>query len=294
LHTIATFKQIKKIRDDRFDEESIHEYSLLINIGPRDIQVAVLHGPENLVLFLQDYVFPGVSSTQELIDALDELFEQHAFLKAGFWKTIKLSFKNQKLVQVPRELFVQESAAKYLKFNAPINKTLDEVFHIDMRSSQAVTIFAVQKDLKGFFEKTYPKNQFTITHQSAALIEGVLEQAHNQPDNPLYLYIDRFKLHLLSVVENELVYYNQFSIQNFQDYVKYIMLVMKTLNMDQESSHVVLWGYIGNNSPHYHEFSKYISRITFGKRPRHLTFGYPFDEVQNHHYFDLYNINLSR
>lgn len=290
----ATFKQIKKVKDARFDEDSIQKYTLLVNVGARDIQVAVLLESGNLILYLEDCVFPSVASTEELIDALDELFDQHAFLKAGFWKTIKLSFKNQKLVQVPHELFVAESAAKYLKFNAPVNKNLDLVYYTEMRSSQATTIFAVPKNLIGFFEKIYPKQQFTITHQSAALIEGVMEQARNHDDNPLYVYVDRFKLHLLSVNEDELVYYNQFGIQNFQDYVKYIMLVLKTLTMKQETSRVVLWGYIGNNSPHYHEFCKYINQVSFGKRPAHLTFGFPFDEVQHHHYFDLFNINLSR
>jgi hypothetical protein len=73
------------------------------------------------------------------------------------------------------------------------------------------------------------------------------------------------------------------------------MLVMSSLHMDQQSSQVVLWGYIGKNSPHYHEFYKYISNVTFGMpRPdgSSLTFGYVFDELPQHHYFDLYSINL--
>jgi hypothetical protein len=55
---------------------------------------------------------------------------------------------------------------------------------------------------------------------------------------------------------------------------------------------VVLWGYIGNNSPHYHEFYKYINNVTFGGRPHGLRFGFPFDEVQEHHFFDLFSIHL--
>jgi len=70
------------------------------------------------------------------------------------------------------------------------------------------------------------------------------------------------------------------------------MLVLKTLNMPQESSQVVLWGYIGRNSPHYHEFYKYISNVVFGGRPKFLKFAYMFDEVQDHHFFDLYTMYL--
>jgi hypothetical protein len=70
------------------------------------------------------------------------------------------------------------------------------------------------------------------------------------------------------------------------------MLVMKSLRMDQHSSQVVLWGYIGKNSPHYQEFYKYISTVTFGDRPSYLNFSYVYDEVQEHQFFDAYSIYL--
>jgi hypothetical protein len=70
------------------------------------------------------------------------------------------------------------------------------------------------------------------------------------------------------------------------------MMVMKSLNMDQQTSEVVLWGYIGNNSPHYHEFYKYINNVTFGLHPPGLRFGFAFDEVQDHHFLDLYSIEM--
>ncbi|HRG09658.1 MAG TPA: DUF3822 family protein, partial [Cyclobacteriaceae bacterium] len=131
----------------------------------------------------------------------------------------------------------------------------------------------------------------TLVHQSAALIEGVLEYAKAN-ENPLYIYVDRFKLHILAVSNGKLLYYNQFLIKQFSDYVKYIMLVLKGLGMDQNTSQIVLWGYIGKNSPHYLEFVKYVRNVGFGGRPAYLKFGYLFDEVQEHHFFDLYSIYL--
>jgi hypothetical protein len=293
LQTTATFKQIKKVKDDRFEEENIHDYTLLVNVGPRDLQLAVLDSADNRILYLEDCVFPAVSSPDDLVATLEDLLEHHAFLKAGFWNAIKIAVKNQKLIQVPQDYFIADDPAKYLKFNAPVSQSRDEVYYVNMKESQAVTVFALQSEIRNLFERTYPQRQLTFTHQSVGLIEGVMRDASTRSDNPLYLYVDRFKLHLLSATGNKLVYYNQFSIHNFQDYVKYIMLVMKTLGMEQETTPIVLWGYLGNNSPHYQEFCKYVRHVTFGKRPDHLKFGYPFDEVQDHHYFDLYNINLS-
>ncbi len=290
--TALTYKLIKKIKDERFDEDKIHQYALFMNIGTRDFQVGVVDLEDDRFLVLEDFVFPSVSSHQELVSALDQLFEAHAFLKAGFWKQIKISFKNQSFVQVPQALYSEDALVDYLKFNSHINSDQEDFLPVSSKSTQAVTVFAVHKDIKAWLENIYPNNTPLFVHQSGVLIEGIMQSAGNRQDNPLYVYVDRFKLHVLSTHNGKLIYYNQFVIKQFSDYVKYIMLVLKSLNMNQQTSEVVLWGYIGKKSPHYHEFYKYINNVTFGERPKYLQFGYFFDEVQEHHFFDLYSIHL--
>lgn len=285
------YKLIKKIKDERFDEDLIHQYYLLIHIGQRDLQVGVVDSQENRMLLLEDYVFPVQASPQELPQILDHLFDAHAFLKAAFWKGIKISVKNNKFVQVPEALFVEEAKAEYLKFNAYLEPD-EEVLSILNERSRAVTVFAVPAGLRQWLLQLYPNNTPVFMHQSAVLIEGITEFARNRKDDPLYIYVDRFKLHILSCKQGKLLYYNQFLIKQFSDYIKYIMLVMKSLKLSQSSSQVMLWGYIGKNSPHYHEFYKYINNVIYGHRPKHLVFGYMFDEVQDHHFFDLYNMQL--
>jgi hypothetical protein len=290
--TALNYKLIRKIRDDRFDEEFIHQYHLLINIGTRDFQLLVIDPKEHLVLLLEDFVLPNITSHEELLQLLDQLFDSHALLRAGFWNQIKISFKNHKFVQVPKALFAKEALPEYLKFNANIDPKKEDFLSTENPLAEAVTVFSINKDLKQWIDGVYPNNKPVYTHQSAALIEGTLSVALQRTDNPLFIYVDRFKLHIMACRDNKLLYYNQFAIKQFSDYVKYIMLVMKSLNMDQYTSEVVLWGYIGKNSPHYHEFYKYINNVSFGGRPGSMRFGFPFDEVQEHHFFDLYNIHL--
>jgi hypothetical protein len=285
-------KLIRKIKDDLFDEENIDQYHLLINIGTRDFQLLVIEPQDNKVLLMEDFVLPGITSNEELLRILDQLFDSHAFLKAGFWKKIKVAVKNQKFVQVPEELFSEDSTAEYLKFNATVDSSKEECLSSVNPKANAVTAFAINSDLKNWLENIYPNNPPTFTHQSAALIEGTLHYAQGRDDTPLYIYVDRFKLHILACEGGKLLYYNQFAIKEFSEYIKYIMLVLKSLDMDQKSSQVVLWGYIGKNSTHYHEFYKYISNVTFGDEPEYLNFGYVFDEVPEHQYFDLYSIHL--
>ena len=290
--TSLTYKLIKKIRDERFDEERIHEYHLLIALSTRDLQVVITDPESNRVLLLEDYVLPVLSSHSELLQLLMHLFDAHALLRAAFWKKIKVSVKNQKFVQVPQALYAEEAKEEYLRFNAFVDTNTEDLMDVINERTNAVTVFALDRDLKSWLKSIYPSNPPVFVHQSAALIEGVLKFAENRSDNPLYIYVDRFKLHILSCSSGKLLYYNQFVIKQFSDYVKYIMLVMKSLKLDQRTSQVILWGYIGKNSPHYQEFYKYISNVAFGDRPANLTFGYVFDEIQEHHFFDTYSMQL--
>jgi hypothetical protein len=292
LQTATTnYRLIKKVRDDRFDEELLHQYDLLIQTGPKDFQLAVIDCKDNRLLVLEDYAMGNVQSHSELITALKELFDAHALLKAGFWKEVKIAIKNNKFCQVPASLFDETYAGDYLRLNAQVDEPNQKILFCENQSCGSVTVFSVQDDLHEWLSSIYQNTAHHFFHQACSLIEGVVHQSKKNT-NPLCIYVDRFKLHILLSKESKLIYYNQFPIKQFSDYVKYIMLVLNSLNMDQQTSEVILWGYIGKNSPHYQEFIKYIRNVTFGERSTHLKFSYLFDEVQEHHFFDLYSLSL--
>jgi len=290
--TAIGYKLIKKIKDDRFDEENIHQYDLLIQLSVRDFQIGIVDRTDGRILFFEDYVLGDLSSHQELLTLFQTLFESHPVLQAGFWNSVKVSIKNSKFVQVPNSLFIETASQEYLKFNSSVDEEREEVIYCRNSSIDAVTIFACQKDLIAWLRNIYANTSLFLVHQSSALIEGVLQFSDQAQRSRLYIYVDRFKLHILSAENRKLIYYNQFVIKQFSDYVKYIMLVMKGFGLNQETCEVVLWGYISKNSPHYEEFVKYIRNITFGDRPSQLKFGFIFDEVQEHHFFDLFSIQM--
>lgn len=289
--TATPYRLLKKIRDEQFDEDQIDKYILALLTGPHDLQVFVYDPAGLRALWLEDYVFPSSKNEADWLNALQEVFDQHPFLTAGYWKNILVGLKTASFVQVPVNLFESSSAAQYLHFNADI-QLHEDVMYFPQTASGLVTSFSFPTTIKNWLFSVYPLNKPVFTHQSCALIEGVLHETSINPDNPLYIFVDRFRLHILSAADGKLRYYNQFQINNFGDYIRYIMLVMHSLGMDQHKSKVILWGYVGKNSPHYQEFYKYIQTITYGNRPDFLRFGYVFDEIHEHQYFDV--INLAR
>lgn len=63
------------MKDNQFDEELIDRYHLIMNIGTRDFQLMVVEPNENKVLLLEDFVLPGLTSNEELLQILDLLFD---------------------------------------------------------------------------------------------------------------------------------------------------------------------------------------------------------------------------
>ncbi len=287
--TATPYRLLKKIRDDQFDEDQIGECSLALLTGRHDLQVLVYHETLRRALWLEDYVFPSSKNDDDWLEALQEVFDQHPFLTAGYWRRILAGIKTSSFVQTPQALFEPEFAAQYLHYNASVHPSEDVQYYQQDEGSIA-TSFTLPSAVKSWLLSVYPLNKPVFTHQSCALIEGTLKEASAYPDNPLYIFVDRFRLHILSAEPGKLHYYNQFPIHSFDEYIRYIMLVMHTLGMDQRTGRVILWGFVGKNSPHYQEFYKYIQTITYGKRPDVLRFGYMFDEIQDHQYFDLLNL----
>jgi uncharacterized protein DUF3822 len=289
---IKGYKLLKKIKDKEFDVDNLHQYNLHILSGNRDLQFTVSDTVSGNCLLLEDYAFSRVKTYKELVSIIKELYDNHHLLKAGFWNSVKVGIKNNKFSLVPSKLFDPASLFDYLKLNCKINPETDQLLYYKHLKSDAVNCFAINKYLYNFFQAAYPKIKIGYVHQSSTLIEGVLAQLSNYPDDAIFLYVDRFKLHVISSRNKKLEYYNQFSIKQFEDYVKYIMLVFNGLKRSQQITNVIMWGYIGKQSTHYHEFIKYIKHVSFGERPKFYKYGFVFDELQDHYYFDAYNLQL--
>ena len=290
--TSTSYKLIKSIKSSKFNVDELHYYNLSIQIGIRDIQIGIYDTQNSNCLLLEDYILGNIKSNKELVILLSEIVDSHHVLSAGFWKSVKIVIKNSKFSMVPASMFVKEALPDYLKINAEFDEQSEEALYYKNIRSSAITVFAASKEVLTWARTQYDNVELGIVHQSASIIEGIMSEQEQYNKNSLYLYIDRFKLHIIAVKDTELQYYNQFSIKQFSDYIKYIMLVMKGLGYNQKTSNVVLWGYIGKQSPHYDEFYKYIKNISFGNRPGFLNFDYNFDAVQDHHYFDLYSSYL--
>lgn len=281
-----------KARSERFDVDDLQDYSLSISVGIRDLQLAITDSASNSLLVVEDYHLEGVKSVNTRIQAIDTLFSDHSMLDAGFWQNVKICVKTHKFALVPQGIFAQEAALDYLSVNSEIRSKSEDVKFYKHLSTDAVNVFAADRKLLKWIDEKYPSKSVQLVHQGSALIEGILKYDDHSHEKMMFTYFDQGILHVLVTLKKDVLYYNQFAVRESQDYLKFIMLVFKELELNQKSTKVIVWGNIKQNSPHVELLRKYIRNISFGDRPGYLNASYEFDEIPDHHYFDLLNIYL--
>lgn len=291
METVTGHKLVRSVKDPSFSLESLSGYNLILQIGINDLQLAVIDPFFNNVLVFEDYVFADIDSDEELLLVTHQLYDAHEFLAAGFWKEVIISFKNSKFVQVPEQLFHKKAGLEYLKFNSRIDPVSEITFSSRSAESDAVTVYASNAALVNWLKSVYKHTSCRFTHQATALIAAAVR--FDMARSALFIFIDRFQLHVLSVNSGKLQYYNQFQVKEFSDYTKYILLVMNSLQLSQNDTQIILWGFTGKSSPHYQEFEKYIRKVKLGDRLSNLKFKGIFDSISSHQFIDLFAIPLT-
>lgn len=289
---MANYKILRKIKDDTFDVDKLHDYCLSLQIGIRDLQLCVIDTTTNKCLLVEDFVFLDVKTINTRLLVVQKLFENHHLLMAGFWHSIKVAFKSHKFTLVPSDHFIPQSANEYLEVNSPVKPSSEEVFHYKHIGSNAVNVFAADKKLTNWLKSIYKQKEVQVLHQGSALIEGIHRYDDHSHEKSMFCLIDKGVMHLIVSQDHKLHYYNQFAVKSSEDYLRYIMLVFKQLSLSQKTSKLILWGDISQDSAHVKLLSKYIRNISFGGKPSYLKFNYQFDEIADHRYFDVLSVFL--
>lgn len=288
-----SFRLLKKIKDPKFEIDRLEFYSLSLYIGTKDFQILITDHETGYILLLEDYVFDSQLAEDDKKDVIKFIFDDHHLLLANFWKSINLIIKNRNYSFVPYELFVENNAATYLGINAPFNSFDDEIMLAYHKYLDLVNVFSVPIHIVRLLTGIYPGKKIKYIHQSSSIINGFYAQNH-EGQKDIAIYIDRFGMHVIMIENKRLKFYNQYIIKKFGEYTNFVKLVAKELRFDLNYDDIKIYGYLGQNTPHFSELKKNLKQMKFGERPSNLKFGYVFDELMEHQYFDLFATEIQR
>lgn len=283
----------KRIKDDSFDVENLSNYNLFLQLSNNLFRVCVTDAQRNRCLLVEEYKFETIHFPERLIALLEKLYDEHHVLKAGYWKSIKLAVKGMSFSLIPNSLFDKNYLKEYLSLNSTMNSEPEPAFYYyNQKSTDAVNIFSADKKIIHWFTKMYPSKNLQLIHHTAPLIEGVMINSLDNADRNLYLHVEQNYLTVLVKKNKTLEYCNTFYFSTSEDFIYYVLFVFEQLNLNQEQTTVTVWGEIAADSLTYLKLLKYIRYVSFGEKPDSMKFGYWFDEVMDHNFFDLYSMHL--
>ncbi|MFN6944363.1 MAG: DUF3822 family protein [Cytophagaceae bacterium] len=289
----AYYKLNQKIKDEKFNIDLIPRYNLSLQVSHILFRICITDTEDNRCLLIEDYQLNSVKDHNELLEVLKDIYDNHHLLNAGFWKSIKLGIKNMNFSLIPHSLFDQEYLADYLSINCKKELLSKEnLYYYKQNSTDAVNIFSADKQIIKFFTEAYPLKKIQVVHHTSPFIEGVLIGGNGNKEKKLHILVENNFMTILVNSSKKMEFCNCFNFTSTEDFVYFVMFVFDQLNLNPETTEVTLFGEIATDSSIYLKLSKYIANLSFGNKPSNLYFGYQFDEVFDHRFFDLYNMHL--
>lgn len=281
----------KKIVDDTFDIDHLHHYTLSLQISQFHFKFCIIDSLHQRCMLVEDYIFENPQTIYEYTKQLELLYEDHWLLKAGFWKSVKLSVKNLKFSLVPASLFDAEYAPDYLNFVAQLDNN-DELYHFKHNSNDMVNVFVAEKHITDWFKSKYPGKNLEVFHHTSLFIEAILQNNAKHSDRCMHVNVELGMMTIVVKSGFKIEFCNSYRYKTANDLLYFIMFAFDELNLDTNTLPIILAGNIKENSEQTEKLSKYIRFIYFSNRTQTLKFGYKFDEICDHNYFDLYSLHL--
>jgi Protein of unknown function (DUF3822) len=287
---IEIFPERKIIDEKYFNIENLSDYNLQLSFSSSTLDFCIVDSRNNRCLYLEENKLDDFNQGGEFTSWIDQLFDSHHFLKAGYWKSIQLSIKNEKFTLVPTSLFMPACAKEYLQFNCALNPS-EEITYFHHKALNITSIFAYPTSLVKWLNNIYPHKEVQLVHHTSAFLEGVMREASGDTEIGVYANVGNELLTLIVKKGNALEFCNNFLYKDNNDILYYTLFVLDQLKLNKNTP-ITYWGNIDTNSELFHLLTTYIRQVEIGGRPNVFFYSYVFDELAEQQHFDLLSIKL--
>ncbi|WP_400190266.1 DUF3822 family protein [Hymenobacter sp. B81] len=276
-----------RLRDETFDAEQLAGYNLYVTAGAAGLRLGVADVRRNKFVLLEDYAPQPATS---LAGQVQQLAAHHDLLGRAGWNRVRLAVQNRHFTLLPAPLFRDGDEARYLELHHALDPRHEVVRRFRHPGQEMVSVFAAEKSLVDWFERTYPGQK--LLHQTSALLEGAAHQSERQGARRLYLSVGPQELSIVVVRDKRPEFCNVFAFSTPEDFIYYTILVMQELGLNPDDDHVTVWGDVLHDSALFSVLRKYIRHVRFGNRPYDLGYSYRLNDVFEYRYFELYSLHL--
>lgn len=214
---------------DRFDVEDISSLSLFLYSDALSVLARNEHGA---VIASHLYSFVDLA-------ALNNIVAEDSLINAD--NTVgKLHVHNDYFCLVPSVLFDPSQRYTYLKFAAPINEQVHEVFYEGVDSKNVQVVGAVEKTLTAIFDNALPDME--ISHAASLVLSYVCSYKTQLLGQEIYVFAEQQNMYVAAFTGNELKLFNRFPVKDEQDFLKYTFAITHQLAFDRMYCRITILG----------------------------------------------------
>jgi hypothetical protein len=273
-------------RKERVDESFLFDtkttFNINLQIEPQFLRAVIFNNER------EKFVMQAELSHAELKSHLQEALEKTDFLQKDFSKVRYIS-TSPVFAIIPDELYDRNEEEQYLSFNNHVH--IDQrIFSNSIKNANAKIIFSIPVTEVSLVRKKFDEAQFF--HSATPLIEALILINKNKSGKKLYINIEEHYMEIVVIDDSEFRLYNIFTYKSVEDFVYFPLFVCQQLNLNPEQIEVQLTGNIDKVSEKYSMIYKYFTNINLMQRNDHFQYAYKLNEVEAHHFFNLFNGEL--
>lgn len=273
--------------DETLDINITQSYELSIQISLNGLSFCLLDTVRNKFIALVHKTINTYSSFNEYLDILEKELELDELLNQKY-KTVRLLWISNKNTLIPSSLFNANNLKQYFEFNQSLDE-LDEIHYTELKYAGAYSIFTIPNQIANIFSRAY--NGIKFYNQQSPFIENALFSNHSS-EYKAFVNIEKHFFDLIISQKGNLKLYNTFAYQTETDILYYIMYSFEKLSVNPEHVELTLNGDINKNSTTHLKFKEFIRHIKFEKHSDEHSYSYTFSKVPQHHFSNLFNLNL--
>jgi len=268
----SIFKQAFYLKADNEQETTQSGLLSFVNICRSGIQILKRNEAFKAVEFLSCQ-FPHSSDDETWSNNVSELTLSNNFQSFVANTETAFSISDSKVMLVPTSLFSETGKKNSFEFLFDNSEDL-HVKAQKLSNSDTVGIFGIPKNIAKIVSKPIHSSCLTWldrlqTNSEKAQIQLVLEEK---------------QFALVVFKDASLVFSNWFQFGKPEDVLYYLMASLESLKILHSEVEVSLNGNIEKGDAMHTTIAKYISKLSFGKRPKNLTYSYSFKELQEHRF----------
>ena len=284
----GSFRNIIQVSDKSAYEPATNK-TLSIGFFPDGFVFAVLDNDNFRYIALEEYTIPpnNTSTKESFFLQLESFIGSHPILSTSFLKAC-CAYYTPKLVLIPEDVYDENLKETYFRFCSTIPKG-HKIIGDRMHNLNARGLYVVPNDLILFLEKMFPGCR--LKHHSAALIESTLAAQKLEPwQADLVVHLRNTRFEMLLIDKQQLIFYQSFSYQIFDDVLYYLFYVLEQHKLDASTMRMLLMGKMAMDTREYQILSSYFQKVAFPERNDVFQYGEKFDNIPSHFYYNILNL----